>query len=108
MQAKAVGSGAGCDDEERAAQPPEGDCLCTNSTRSSSSATSSVVTMALLYCRPPILSNRTQRTAVADAIGCDHVRCGSGIGQLEVQAMDGRTDRNCHHSKCVRPKFFGH
>ena len=57
------------------------------STRSSSSATSIIVTMALLYCRPPILSNCTQRTAVAGAIGCDHGRCGSGIGQLEVRAM---------------------
>ena len=49
--------------------------------------TSIIVTMALLYCRPPILSNCTQRTAVAGAIGCDHGRCGSGIGQLEVRTM---------------------
>src|SRR6266478_6406719 len=62
MQARAVGSKAVCDDGDRAAQPPLDNCFCANSARRLWTATSLVVTMALLYCRLLILSNFGRKT----------------------------------------------
>src|SRR6266851_363822 len=62
MQARAVGSKAVCDHGDRAAQPPLDNCFCANSARRLWTATSLVVTMALLYCRLLILSNFGRKT----------------------------------------------
>ena len=69
MHARVVGSRAGCDDDDRAAHPPLGNCFSANSTRRSWTSTSLVVTMALLYCRAPILSNCVRRTLVVSSTG---------------------------------------
>jgi len=70
MHARVVGSRAGWDDDDRAAHPPPGNCFCANSTRRSWTGRSLVVTMALLYCRLPILSNCVRRTLVDYSTGC--------------------------------------
>src|SRR5258708_36086750 len=70
MHARVVGSRAGCDDDDRAAHPPLGNCFSANCTRRPWISTSLVVTMALLYCRAPILSNCARRTLVDSSTGC--------------------------------------
>src|SRR6266851_1810033 len=69
MHARVVGSREGCDDNDTAAHPPLGNCFCANSSRMSWTSTWPVVTMALLYCRPPILSSCVRRTLVDSSTG---------------------------------------
>lgn len=91
MHVRAVGSRAGCDDDDRAAHPPLGNCFRANSTRRSWTSTSLVVTMALLYCRLPILSNCVRRTLVDSSTGSAN--------------SAGRAAQQCHHPKCIWWKF---
>ena len=69
MDAKAVGSRAGCDDDDNAAHPPLGNCFCANTRRRSPTETLLVVTIALLYGRLPILSNCDRRKPGDSATG---------------------------------------
>ena len=87
MHARVVGSRAGCDDDDRAAHPPVGNCFSANSTRRSWTSTRPVVTMALLYCRAPILSNCVRRTLVDSSAGCAN--------------SAGRAAQRCHHPRYV-------
>ena len=70
MHARAVGSRAGCDDDDKAAHAPLGNCFCANNPRRSWTETSLVVTMALLYCRLPNLSNCVRRKLIDSYTGC--------------------------------------
>jgi hypothetical protein len=91
MHARAVGSRAGCDDDDKAAHPPLGNCFCANNRRRSSTATSLVVTIALLYCRLAILSNYERRKFVDSSTVC------ANAPKEECTRV--------HHPKCEWQKF---
>jgi hypothetical protein len=86
MHVRAVGSRAGCDDDDKAAHPPLGNCFCANNRRRSSTETSRVVTIVLLYCRLPILSNCVRRLLVDSS--------------TDVTTRQKEECRRVHHPKC--------